>query len=317
MSTIAPIIYLIGTQLPRVCSTLGKYFISQQFSSSALVLEVAQVCIFAFSSANDAVNFPKATVLGSVLNFTIGKRSPIVIAAQAILVVEASLAISKLAEDIKAEARKIVDYSTGRSPIAIDLLTQKDSHDIHTQQSLRVKILCNAPKPVASGIVKTERVVKAIKQIVLKVFQIAGCGFKIGGTVFLNPISKNFVVTSMFSNLVKIYDQLKTSPPEELIVKIKANTTKIDLFLKTCKLNMTAVELTQKLQATIKVVAAQDVFLDKAKGILQHSAHTALTMVTGLTIAPLGLPPESINVHTRTSHPSRKTPGPRYITEVK
>ncbi len=314
LGNISSIANTLGSDISSLAGTIQNAIALP--NPAQIAIEITQIFTYTITKIDDAITYPKASMFGSIVNLTVGNRSAVVIAAQAILVVEATLALTRYADQIKTESIKIAHYFEGKYPLALSWLRQKDSHAPESQKSVRVKIICDCPLPMAKNYLQTERVAKSAKRILWKSLKLTGTVFRIGGCLFINPISKNFIVSSVFSNLIKVYERLKKNPPEQLLKSIEANALKVDSFLNNCGFPINVTDLTKALRKQITTLSEHEPKIKAVTAQIQYSAFTVMNMVTGSKIAPLGLPSEIPHGHTRNTCPPRKTPSSRYYSEI-
>lgn len=308
----------VAKEVGHVAATIGSVFSSVPFPNAALLaVEVTQVFVMVSAKFDDVITYPKASMLGNVVNFFAGDCTPVVIAARAILVAEATLAISKYASQIRQTAIKMADYLEGKKyPLAISWLRQKESYSPSTNKTMRVVFICQAPPKLAKKYLETERFAKGIKRITWKSLLLAGTICKIGACLFITPISKNLIVSSMFSNLVKIYENLKKIPREELIKGIEANASHVQVALACIGCKMDVAKLMTSLNDKVVAISDQESTINTLVGTVQRGVQTLFSLTTGLQLTPIGLPPEIHNDNTSTTRPPRKAPRTRYFSET-
>lgn len=308
----------VAKEVGQFASNVGSLFSSAPFPNAAiLAVEVAQVFVMVSAKFDDVVTYPKASMLGNVVNFFAGDCTPVVIAARAILVAEATLDIAKYVDQIKETAIKMGDYCEGKKyPLALPWLRQQESHSPSTRKTLRVEFICQSPLPVAEKYLETERLAKCAKRIAWKSLLLTGTVCKISACLFITPISKTIIVSSMFSNLVKIYENLKKSPHEKLQKNIEANAAHVQTALKCIGCNMDVTTLMAFLNKNAAAISGQESTFNTITDTVQHGARTLLNFVLGVQQAPLGLPPEIHNEHTGTTRSPRKAPRTRFFSET-
>lgn len=300
----------------NVAKEVGAFFSGATLPNPALLAaEVTQVFVMVSAKFDDVVTYPKASMLGNIVQFFAGECTPVVIAARAVLVAEATLAISRYIDKIKETAIKMGDLCEGKKyPVPLPWHRQKESHSEALRKTMRIEFICHTPKEVAEKYLEAERLALCAKRIAWKSLLLTGTICKISACLFITPISKSLIVSSIFSNLVKIYEDLKKTPYDDLVKNIEANAGHVQTALRCIGCHMDVAALTTSLRGHAANLASHESTMHAVTTIFQKSVEVTQSLILGINQPVADLPPEIHNEHTRITCPPRKAPSPRYYS---
>lgn len=276
---------------------LSQTLIRAAFRSSLFLGEAfcySKIAMIGYRSLQNARQYPKATILGCIIHSIAGNREPLVVAAQAVLIVRNLLVLLEKIETLKKSIRKVKHCFTDEYSLPYSLLLQKECY--HNPHSRKLTFVCNLPEPLGKRILDCERLLRASCEVLTQSLSCGTTLFELATTVFRDPENKMHAVISLPANVCNIYDFLKKNP-DILTTTLQAHKDKVHTFLRWTNVDLDVESLCSKIQACCEVanrvsnaVAPVCALLTLFKEAIQVGVFNVIHILTGFRIAPFGLP---------------------------
>lgn len=271
---------------------------------------VAKITLVAYRSIEDAIVYPRASLLGGVVNLT-GARGPLALAAQVVLITHKVLVLKSDYLEVKKAFRRVIQAFDGSYPIPLQWLRSRKSYDPKIQNSLRITVLCHSPVFVTDATLRTELIAESVGRLFVRSMKLCFTFFELGSSIFIDPLMQNYASRSIFVNTIKIYEELQNNPIH-LADELEEHSGFVDDFLERFGSPVKVAHLTYALKSTMTSISPHQTAIStifrNVQATVQHGAFAMTNMTTGLPIAPLGLPDKAQTQphHERNHHVSSR-----------